>query len=75
LRFGSIFELQFLRSAITDVAEGEQVDVFSVAWLDRSDQADATLVRQRENGQEIGFIEVSVQVLLNGGPSPATSAT
>ena len=47
---------------VADIVEAELVEVLPLAWFDRPDQADATLVRQRENGQEVGFVEFPVQV-------------
>jgi hypothetical protein len=61
-------ELEILRCAVADVFEGQIVDELAMARLDGSNQADAPFVRQGEDGQEVGIVEVAVEVAVDRGP-------
>ena len=57
-----------MRRPVADVIEGELVEVLALARPDGPDQPDTALVRQRKDGEEVGFVELDVEVAVESQP-------
>jgi hypothetical protein len=59
---------QVLDRAIAHILEARLIAALGPFAAHGPDQARASLAREREDRQKIGFVEVDVQFAVNGGP-------
>ena len=61
--------------AAADILEFERVGVIGAFVAHRPDQAGASLAGERKHGEEVGLVEIDMQLAVDRGPDASTSAT